>query len=688
MVGQWLQFMKFSIKSISLTTLLFLFSLIFYLFIHFWKIEDFPIYFFTDEAQITLIGENLFQNKFHDNYNTLFPVYFEGAVDRWTPLFSAYIQGLTNFIFGKSIFVTRGTSAVVSLLAAIAVALILKKVFECRFWWAGVLLVGIIPTFFLHSRTAFETVMATSFYSCFLLFYLLYRTKSYWYIIPTLIVAMVTFYSYSNAQMVMGVTVVFLFFSDLRYHLGLFKQRKLLFISFLLGLLLAWPFLNFQKTHPGAIRTHLCTINSYWCYEVPLSSKLLQFSRNYLFALSPNYWFDSANDPERHQMKDYGRLPKAFLPLMLIGLVIFLKRIGISQYRTILLAALAAPASSSLVEIGITRVMPFVIPAAILTGVGLEAVLNLGRRFLTYPLLALLTLVTFTFLGTSMLLNTITNGPLWFRSYGLYGMQYGAKQLFVETIPKYLKQDSNLKIIVSPNWANAPENFTSFFLLPSLQARVSFRGIDDYLIEKKDWDEHTIFVLTAEEFARVKGSSKFKKPAVKEILNYPDGTAGFYFTKLTYVDDVETIMTKEREWRQKPVEEMVEIGGETVELIYSRLGMGTVENLFDGNPATLVRGLEANPFVVEFLFSQPKNIRGLSLHLGSADYALSVSLYEDTLSSQPLVYTQTYKNLPPDPKLEMLFDQESHTVAKMKLEITNLLTGKKAEIHLRELKFF
>lgn len=665
---------------------LFLFSLVFYLFIHLWKIEDFPIYFFTDEANITLIGENLFQNRFKDSYDTLFPLYFEGAAGRWTPLFPAYIQGLSTFLFGKSIFVTRSTSVVVSLLAAVAVALILKKVFECRFWWAGVLLVGIIPTFFLHSRTAFETIMATSFYSCFLLFYLLYRAKSYWFILPSLILAAATFYSYSNAQMVLGVTVVFLFFSDLRYHLGLFRQGKLLLASLLLGLLLTWPFLNFQKTHSGAIKTHLCTINSYWCHQIPLSSKLLQFSRNYLSALSPSYWFNSSDDLERHQMKDYGRLPKGFLPLILIGLVVSLKRIRLPQYRTILLAALAAPMGGSLVEIGITRVMFFVIPAAVLTGVGLETILNFARRFLSYSLLAFLTFFTLIFLGTAMLFNAVANGPLWFRSYGLYGMQYGAKQLFVETIPKYLKQDSNLKIIISPNWANAPENFTSFFLLPSLQARVNFRGIDDYLIEKKDLDENTIFVLTSEEFTRAKASSKFKDLEVKEILNYPDGTAGFYFTKFSYVDDIETIMAKEREWRQKPIEGRVEIGGETSELIYSRLGMGIIENLFDGNPATLVKGLEANPFVIEFLFSQPKNIRGLSLHLGSSDYTFAVSLYEDTLSSQPLVYTQTFKNLPPDPKLEMIFDQESHTIAKMRLEIKSLLAGERAEIHLRELK--
>ena len=89
-----------------------------------------------------------------------------------------YIHALTLSLFGKSIFVTRATSAAVSLLAAGSVALTLKKIFKARFWWVGIFLVGMMPAWLLHSRTAFETVMTTAFYGCFLLFYLLYRVKS------------------------------------------------------------------------------------------------------------------------------------------------------------------------------------------------------------------------------------------------------------------------------------------------------------------------------------------------------------------------------------------------------------------------------------------------------------------------------------------------------------------------------
>ena len=44
-----------------------------------------------------------------------------------------------------------------------------------------------------------------------------------------------------------------------------------------------------------------------------------------------------------------------------------------------------------------------------------------------------------------MLRDALTKGPLWFGDYGLYGMQYGAKQLFEEEIPAFLKEDPNAR---------------------------------------------------------------------------------------------------------------------------------------------------------------------------------------------------------------------------------------------------
>ena len=133
-----------------------------------------------------------------------------------------YLHAVTYVLFGKSVFITRATSALVSLLAVISVALIMKQVFKKRYWWVAPLFLSITPAWLLHSRTGFETVMTTAFYGCFLYFYLLYRTKDPRYLIHALVCGALTFYTYSNAQVIMAAAGLLLLISDLPYHL---RQR-------------------------------------------------------------------------------------------------------------------------------------------------------------------------------------------------------------------------------------------------------------------------------------------------------------------------------------------------------------------------------------------------------------------------------------------------------------------------------
>ena len=56
----------------------------------------------------------------------------------------------------------------------------------------------------------------------------------------------------------------------------------------------------------------------------------------------------------------------------------------------------------------------------------------------------------------------------------------------------------------------------------------------------------------------------------------------------------------------------VDLDGQTVDLVYSKLDMGRPEDIFDGDVSTLARGLEANPFVLEFHFPEPRSVHGLS----------------------------------------------------------------------------
>ncbi len=239
------------VRSLSFETYLFIAGIGVYAFTRFYALESFPIYFFGDEAVQTLFAEDLLRRGFHGPDGTPFPIYVEAAGLRWTPLLSMYFHAVTLSLFGKSIFVTRATSAAISLLGAASVALTLKEIFKVRFWWVGIFLVGLMPAWLLHSRTAFETVMTAAFYGCFLLFYLLYREKSPRYLYAAIVFAAMTFYTYSNAQLILAAAAVMLFISDFRYHM---RHPAILLRGAILAGVLALPLIRLPPEPAGSHR--------------------------------------------------------------------------------------------------------------------------------------------------------------------------------------------------------------------------------------------------------------------------------------------------------------------------------------------------------------------------------------------------------------------------------------------------
>ena len=179
--------------------LLLVFGLAVYALTSFVGIARFPIYFFSDEAVNPLLAQQLLRNGLRDATGTWLPPYFKND-DRWTLSLSVYAQLIGVALFGKSVLVTRGISALISMLCPLAVALALKLVFKARTWWLGALVVAALPAWFLHARTGFETVLAVSFFACFLCAYLLYRCVSPGWLPLALLCGAATFYSYANGQ--------------------------------------------------------------------------------------------------------------------------------------------------------------------------------------------------------------------------------------------------------------------------------------------------------------------------------------------------------------------------------------------------------------------------------------------------------------------------------------------------------
>ncbi|WP_129626386.1 ArnT family glycosyltransferase [Candidatus Oscillochloris fontis] len=658
--------------------------LILYAITRFLGLERYPIYFFCDEAIQANLARELLDRDLRSYEGVLLPPYFYNA-EKWSLSLSVYIQVISSALFGsRSIFTTRATSVVVSMLAILAVAMSLRVVFQTRFWWVGPLSLTIAPAWFVHSRTAFETVMMVAFYACFLCCYLLYRTRSSGWIFPSLIFGAATFYAYANGQGVMLVSGVLLLLVDLRYHLR--QGWRLLSAASCSLILLAFPLVRFRQLEPEAMQNHLRVVDSYWLDRLPLQDKLLTFAQTYWLGLSPGYWFwPNDIDFERHRIPGLGHLPLILLPFFLVGLGVCIIRLRSPIYRVLLIAMLAAPFSSALASISIARVLAMLVPAAMLITLGMDQCYRWVARWVRYSMVAWTMALLMSLLALLLLRGALLAGPTWFTNYGLHGMQYGAAQVFGETIPEILARQPDVQLLVSSTWTNNPNALVSFFLNSQQAARVRLADVNAFLHDQQALDpQQQVFIMPFYEYDAAVASRKFVLEPPERIIRYPDGSPGFYVVRMRYVDNIEAILAAERIARAQLIETPMDLDGPVV-VAHSQLDIGAPQAIFDGDPHTLMRGFEANPLVIELRFAQPRSFSGINLTITSMDLDLRL-IAIPAAGGQPLVASQSYRNLVPDPTVSLSLPGGSHEVSSIRIEITQIGVGEVAHVHVREVQ--
>lgn len=668
--------------------LLFAAVLVAYLITRFTGLTNFPIYFFTDEAVQTVTAADLARDQFRGEGGEFLPTFFKNG-GQYNLGVSVYLQVLPTLLFGKSVFVTRAVSVLISLLAVIGVGLSLKHGFHSRTAWAGALLLAVTPAWFLHSRTAFETVMAVSFYAAFLYCYLMYRQRKPGYLYAAIGFAALSFYSYSPGQIVVAVTAFLLLLFDMQFH---WQHRKTILRGFLFALVLALPYLRFQINHPGETLRHLQILDSYWVQDSTFGEKISRFLQNYLTGISPAYWYDPTPDGlVRHIMKGYSYLWLPGLPFVAIGLVLMLIRIRRAEYRMVLASLLAAPAGSALVGPGITRLLFVVVPAALLGGIGFSAALEwLLERFRDLRVRERLfqgtSLVIFAFMsaaGFVMLRETLREGPTWFDEYGLGGMQYGGEALFTE-IRNYLAENPSARITLSPSWANGTDVIARFFFEDPMP--FSLGSIDGHLEQFIPIGPDEIFILLPDELELVRESGKFKSIEIDHTLNTPDGQPGFYFTRLTYTDNVEAAFAVEREKRRSLVEKSFDlIDGSHVTAAHSVLDMGSIEQAFDGDLTSLIRTYEANPFKIDLSFAEPRPMTGLRLRIGGVPTRVTVLAYVLGENLPRNFTVECSEN--PNPQVVDIDFLEQRQITALQIDILNIRDLEPAHVHLWEVTF-
>ncbi|KXK15119.1 MAG: hypothetical protein UZ14_CFX002000830 [Chloroflexi bacterium OLB14] len=361
------------IQRYSLAMWLFFGALFVYLLTRLIGLSHFPIYFFVDEALQSQFAEDLIKYNFRDVYGVFLPPAFHNN-EYFTLGMGVYLQVIPYLLFGKSAIVTRATSAIISVIAAISVGILLRDAVKIKYWWVGVLFLSITPTWFLHSRTAWEMTEFTAFYIGALWAYTFYRIKSPNYLYLAVIFSALGFYTYSPGQILVPITTFALFIFDLKYH---WQNRRTVSLAILLLALLTIQYFRFRALDPNNAIEHLHNLGSYLLANISVWEKIKIFFSQYFYGLSPWYWYSpNLNQLSRHLMKDYGQIMLWTLPFALLGLVETIRRVREPVFRIILTGFLVAPTATAFVAVGISRTMCFVSIAAILTAIGFNKVLT------------------------------------------------------------------------------------------------------------------------------------------------------------------------------------------------------------------------------------------------------------------------------------------------------------------------
>jgi len=651
-------------------------------------IDSYPIYFFTDEAIHMNLASDFIRDGFRNYDGEFLPTFF--TLEGWVNGVSVYVQLLPYLIFGKSVIVTRLVSAFISLLGALCAGLLLKNVFKLRYSWAVIFLLLTTPAWFLHARTAFEYVEVASFYSMFIYFYSHYRQGDLQYLYAAIVAGALAFYTHGLGQFLMAVTGLGLFIVDFRYHSHP-DRRKTVLYGLLLGLILLLPFARYYLAHPGEAAAQVRRRGSYWMDDNLTSpGKIWKFLSQYACGLNPRYWyFPNTRDISRHIMNSYGNGWRLTLPLMLAGLFQAIKNIRLPSYRIVLVALLACPVPASVVAIGMPRMLWMAFPLAILSAIGLSAILQWMEYHLRLnPLWGASGLfIVLTLASAAMLRDALVNGPTWTQDYGLYGMQYGAQQVFQDTVAPALEQDPDLRMVVSPSWANGTQQFAAFFVPKELSPRLRMGQPINCIDALKTGGTKILFVATSAEYQKLLEDPKFTGIRVHKTIAYPNGEPGFYLISLKASATIDQIIAAEFEENRKPVEDILDLYGQTIRVIHSPIGSGRLEDIFDNDPSTFARVKRANPFFFDLYPPAPILTRGIVVQTGSMpDFTLTVSLYAPG-ATEPVVYTKTFKGLPADPKVTMSFANGPEESAQITIEIKDNLSGDSSQIHVRTIKF-
>ena len=372
----------------------------------------------------------------------------------------------------------------------------------------------------------------------------------------------------------------------------------------------------------------------------------------------------------------------------LIGALAVVSTLLRPLHQVLLVAFFAGAAPVIFVESHIQRVFYIVAPCCYIIAIGIDLAVKWMSRIVPYSILLAAFALGLTSQGVLMLREAVNDASVWYPVYGLGGMQWGARQLFADAIPRFLREHPGVTLVPSGNWANGADIFPEFFLSTEQRSRLTPPPFELLHPEPEDRIPNSyVFILSRDDQKTLRESGMFMPFKPLLTVNDPDGRPGFIFTELKYVSNIDEILAPERELRRSPVTERAEIWGSAASVTFSKQDMGQIQDILDGDRTTLLRGMSANPFILDMKFETPVKGRRIQGVFFPMRFLCVAEIWTPSSKTPVRVEVRQDESDPRrDSEAVLVLSDSPLEISRIRLEIHELsLPPDRAHVHIREL---
>jgi hypothetical protein len=581
-----------------------------YLFVTFFNLAGFPPYFFCDEAIAGVDAQSMWETgKDHRGYP--WPILFHGLGEYALSL-SVYLQIPFVVLLGLDEIAVRSRAAVMSVVGVFSLSMIFSFARgSSRFWLIPIFLVS--STFwYIHSRTGFEYMDAVvCYFSGVAAFLYACRTGNRrWNLIAGIVFGL-CFYAYTPGRgwvaSLFGVLVALAIIDRRIAWRGLFTTIA----SFAVVLL---PFLWLQYAHPEITMQRFQAIRGERIYTLPLAQVVQHTALNYASVINPYYWFFKLeNLHARHSLPGFPLIPVWLFPLWIVGALNLLWGWKDLTNRVVLLVILTIPVTAALFEISTARCFPVGVGYVLLCAYGADVLL---RRLPTW--LSLLGGLSMCGYVGWLFVFTQTKALYAYPVYGMYGIQYGARQLY-DWVREKSKTETDIRVINAT--FNSGETLRQFYLTPEDRARVAIIEPLRICQGRDEWSDSTLFIFPALWFETAQpGTCPPFQREVVEVLRDPKGEPLLEAIRLKHSPAVDEWFANVKRERLKLKVDQVVVNGMKASFEHSKIAWGTIEGFFDGDSGTRARTDDINPGIFALRFA-PVSVDEMSVRLDNTNRA-------------------------------------------------------------------